>query len=70
MNEYLSNFVIASTMIIGITMLFFYLIGQDKVKEFLIASSEKTSASWDKVRQLYEKFCFMVTPKSDSKIAD
>ena len=44
MNEYLSNFVIASTMILGTLMLIFYLVGQEKVREAMIEFFDKISS--------------------------
>ena len=40
-NTYLADFAIATTMILGITMLIFYLLGQDRIREFLLDTGEK-----------------------------
>lgn len=68
--NYLSNFIVASTMILGFSILLVYLLGQDKVREGVISLGGKVGIGIDKVKAVLAKVSLMLTPKQESDIGE
>ncbi|MCQ2979287.1 MAG: hypothetical protein MJ245_05785 [Clostridia bacterium] len=66
----LSNFIVAATTILGITMLIVFLLGQDRVREAIVNAGDKVGIGYDKLKSILSKISLMLTPKADSELGE